>query len=521
MGKQLLAMLLGLSCLQAHAIDTSAPVTAVTLYPGSATITRSLQVAAGATRAIANNLPAGFDAQTIKVDADAGIQLGQVVIQENDNIEASNPNEAVLEGRIQALRDTQGGIEAELRAAEIVKAYLEKLGAPGDEKGVAPPQNINGAIDAIGRGAGTTLTKMHKLGIEQRELAKQIAVLEKELERIRSGNKNLRTVTIQMSANRAGNVRLSYQINNAGWKPAYRAMLHSAESTLDLERMGVVSQKTGEDWKDVKLVLSTNQPRLTPTAPEPYPWQLSYVSPDAPAQAGRAAAAMAAPREAAKGAYENAYQPPTFETQNTFSTEFEVPGRVSVAADGREVSLPLAKQSVVVTQKLRAIPRRERAAFVTAEAERPSGVWPSGNMQLFRDGDYVGANYWRPENTDKFVFSFGRDDLVQISLKPVKGQSGTTGVFDKRNEKRFSDLITLTSNHKKPVDILVLESSPVSLSDEVKVKSQFSPSPSSENWQDVRGVVAWEKTLAPRESLKINVDYVVEYPKQGYVSGLR
>src|SRR5258707_10425094 len=73
--------------------------------------------------------------------------------------------------------------------------------------------------------------------------------------------------------------RSSSTCDPAGWRPAYRAGLDSAGSKVLLERQGAISQTTGEDWTNVKLKLSTGQPRLSPQGPEPRPWKLSLYSP--------------------------------------------------------------------------------------------------------------------------------------------------------------------------------------------------------------------------------------------------
>ena len=198
-----------------------------------------------------------------------------------------------------------------------------------------------------------------------------------------------------------------------------------------------------------------------------------------------------------------------------------MPARVNLASDGREIALPLATVTLPVKQRLRIVPRQDKAAIVTAEAERPEGVWPSGNMQLFRDNHYVGAVNWNPQAADRFVLSFGRDELVRVTLDPVKGKSGSAGLFNRETERRITDRITLTSAHKKPVDVLVLESSPVSKSEEIKVKASFEPKPSTENWERQEGVVAWETTLPAKASAAYTVNYVIEYPREGLVSGMR
>ncbi len=68
--------------------------------------------------------------------------------------------------------------------------------------------------------------------------------------------------------------------------------------------------------------------------------------------------------------------------------------------------------------------------------------------------------------------------------------------------------------------MLVLEASPVSTSDEIKVQASYSVPPGIANWEKHQGVVAWEKNFAPNETMKLNVSYSIAYPKEGKVSGL-
>lgn len=510
------------------AAAADAPITAVILYPGSATVQRTVQVPAGASRIEIPGLPAGFDSQTLHAEADPGIRIGQIVVHDAGRTEAANPAQADLEMKIQALRDQVDAADAEARSAEIVKAYLERFGSRGEGERPAAAidaKTLAGLVDAIGRGAQDALDRIRRSAIHKRELDKKIQALERDLARLRGGDRDIRNLTVELSAERAGNLRVSYQVNGAGWLPSYRASLDSGRSKVDLERLALISQKSGEDWRNVQLTLSTSQPRQSPQAPEPQPWLLSWQPPRPQPMmaAARPAMAMApAPMAEARAMVdaEPEYQPPTFENQTGFATEFQVPGRVTLPSDGREVSVALSRAVLPVQLRLRVAPRLERAATVTAEAERPAGVWLPGKMQLFRDGDYIGAGPWNPQAADRFVFSFGRDPLLRVAVDQVKGQSGSSGLFGKRKERRFAEVFTLTSAHRMPVELLVLESSPVSTAEEVVVERKFEPKPSQENWEQRRGVVAWETTLAPGASTRFSVDYRIEYPQEGWVPGL-
>ncbi|MGV3622640.1 MAG: mucoidy inhibitor MuiA family protein, partial [Archangium sp.] len=60
-------------------------------------------------------------------------------------------------------------------------------------------------------------------------------------------------------------VRASYLVPAAVWRPAYRATLTGAQVTVEAE--AVVWQHTGEEWTDVELAFSTARPTLGTTPP--------------------------------------------------------------------------------------------------------------------------------------------------------------------------------------------------------------------------------------------------------------
>lgn len=519
-----------LSCWLSHALAADAPISAVVLYPGSATVERTANVSPGMGQLEIKGLPANFDPQTIRVQADDGIQVGQVVTREIGRAESASPREAELEAKILALQDKVALLDADARSAALVQKYLENLGsgnATGERPQAAPDaRNMAAMLEAIRRGGSDAFERIHKADVQKRALNKQIEALQRDLDKLRSGARDARNMTIQLHVRQPGAVKVSYQVNNAGWKPTYRAQLDSGRSTVELERMATISQKTGEDWSGVKLRLSTGQPRLSPQAPEPRPWLLTYrksVPAQAESRAYMAAPAPAAAPRLAKARLEDAedgYIPPVIETQGTFATEFDVPARVSLPADGREISVALSRQNVPVTQRVRAVPRLEKAAVVTAEAARPDGVWLPGNVQLYRDGAYVGAAHWNAQSSDKFNFAFGRDDLILVAVDRAKEESGTGGLLTQRAERKVADVYTITSYHKKPVELLVLESSPGSTSDEVKVQTNFAPQPTIDTWEQRRGVMGWQTMISPNQLLKFNVGYDISYPKEGSVAGL-
>ena len=512
---------MSIGCGTAMAQDASR-ITAVTLYPGSATVERTVRVVPGMTRLEISGLPANFDPQTVRVESDPGIRIGEVSTQDQSRTAASNARESAIEDKIQALKDRQAVLEVDAKSAQMTAEFISRLGAPAGEKPGPIPnaRSLAETIEAIRRGGSDAFGRIQKVQVQKRELDKEIRALERDLARLKSGAKDVRTIAVGVSAERPGGVRVSYQVNGAGWRPAYRAGLDSAGSKVLLERQGAISQTTGEDWTNVKLKLSTGQPRLSPQGTEPRPWMLSLLEPRSGIVSGYATNLAAAPAALMRAKVDELRQEAPIEVQTTFTTEFEVPGAVSLPSDGRKLTVSLAKLSLPVKMRLRVVPRLDAAAVVIAEAERPEGVWLAGDIQLYRDGNYVGATSWNPQTSTGLVLPFGRDSLVRVKVDRAKDRNGARGIVGQRNEREVSDLFTLTSFHKTPVELLVLESSPVSTNDQIKVEAKFDPKPTAENWEERQGVVAWARSIAPNETLKFSAGYAISYPRDGAVVGL-
>jgi len=507
------------------AAQESGRISRVTLYPGSATVERSARVSAGGGTLKLTGLPANFDLRTLRVEADGGIHVGEVSVQDISRATALSAREAELEAKIQALKDNKAALDVEVKTAELVRDYLKALGNQpgGGDKAhsvVLDPKAIPAVIEAIRHGGGDAYGQIQRTEIKKRTLDRQIAALERDLARLRTGARDARTLTVSYSASRAGELRAVYQVADAGWKPVYRAALDSSTSRVELERQAMVVQRTGEDWRGVTLRLSTGQPRPA-QVPDPSTWQL-VIRPPVREESLDLRGLVAQEQKPLASSKARANEPAPivaqFETQ--YATEFAVPGQVDLPADGREVNVSLARQSIAVKQRIRVMPRQDTAAMVTAEAELPEGVWIPGNAQLYRDGSYIGSTFWNAQAKEKLVLPFGRDDRLQVTVNRTKNRTGAAGLLGGRAERQIADLYTVTSRHKVAVELLVLEPSPVAVSDRINVDVAFEPKPKLKDWEDKRGVVAWEQSLAPGQSLKFIADYTITYPKDASIIGL-
>jgi uncharacterized protein (TIGR02231 family) len=499
-------------------------ITQVLVYPGGAKVERAAKVAAGARELKFTCLPARFDLDSLQVQADAGIVIGDISVQTLERVRAPECATSPLDARIRELEDQKAAIAAEDAAQALVLGYLKNY---GNDK---PSSPIASTAEQLRRTGQDALQRQHQAQRRAEIIEKQLAPLVAERERLIAANPQVRTVQIRLAAQAEGELRLSYRLKQAGWTPVYRAYLDTNKSQLRLERHAQVAQTSGEDWSNVSLRLSTAQPNLANSISPPYPWTLSIRPPkqEASYQAAPAPVAMLMAKSAAPaGAHRVVLEEdlaPNFDVsvfQGEFAAEFAVPGKVSLASDGQRGAFALGNQNLEAQLKVHVQPQQEAQAYLLAEVARPSGSWPSGNLQLFRDGDFVGQSQLRIDSQDRLELFFGRDEMLRVQVEPEQRDAANKGFIGGRSEQKIGHAYVLENLHKKAVTVQVLESSPVAQHEEIRVQSQFSPKPALEAWHKQPGIIAWQLPLEAGKSLRLTADYVISYPKDAIVNGLR
>lgn len=513
----------------AHAA-TPSRITDVTLYPDSATVVRSATVASGARSVELTCLPMTFDADSLRVEGDSSIRVGDVRVETIPS-EGSGCARTALDTQIRSLEDQRAALGVQIQANALSASYLKAVSERTGGDGRAPATDfstLGRATDALTRNAQDVFTRQEQLKKRDAELQAQLNALQRTHG---SGSTTLRTVRIAVAAARGGELRVSYQTSRAGWRPAYQASVDSVRSNVLVERQATLAQSTGEDWRGVHLRLSTGQPRNTPRGPEPYAWQLDIQQPQPTPKAvpapvfARAAAPAAVASENSRWGLRGTEDTPLFEVnaaQTAFATEFDVSGATELPSDAQKVTLTLASETLPAKLAARSTPRMDTTAYLVATVDRPQGIWPAGNMQLRRDGAVVGSTQWNPAGEDqKVTLPFGRDDLVSVVVETPKTFQRSVGLLDNRNERQLAALYTVRNRHRDAIDVQILEATPVSQSDDIKVRSTFSPEPAKRDWERRAGVIAWEQTIPAGDSARFSADYLITYPKDARVTGLR
>ncbi|MFN3439812.1 MAG: DUF4139 domain-containing protein [Acidovorax sp.] len=519
----------------AHAQDTSR-IARVTVYPGSATVERVAKVPAGARSLTLSCLPASLDAQSLQINADAAVRVGEfnVLTEDRDVVTAcASP----LDGRIRELEDQIAGVKAEASALQLVDGYLRSVAhtGAGDEattpaagtRAASPtPAQITATAEVLRKSGQDSFARAHQLKRKQESLELALKPLVAERDRVASQRARVVSVTINLASDRDAELRLSYQVRGPGWQPTYRATLDATKSTVLLERQALVAQNSGEDWGNVQLTLSTGQPGRATQGQLPRPWWLNVAPPPQGALSRAPAMAMApapAPTIATSGvaSAENAAMP-AFDVSTLdkgFATEFAVPQRITVPSSGQRVTLALGNHTANATLITRTSPALEEAAYLVAHMAQPPGVWPAGSAGLYRDGAFVGTgriDFGTPSAgapAGSTSLSFGRDELVTVRTQAPPGVTGTAGFTGSSVERKERRAYTVENRHTTGITLQVLHAAPVSRNEKIEVESRYQPQPTELTWNRSPGTVAWQQPVAAGATAQFSAEHTIRYPK--------
>lgn len=109
-----------------------------------------------------------------------------------------------------------------------------------------------------------------------------IAVLEAEAgvtQSIQNEEGGFLILQVQVNNPIANTIKIDYYTPNANWDAAYDIKFTSTQKPLQISYKGNIVQTTGINWQQVKLTLSTNNPKLNMKVPEVQPWFLNYYTP--------------------------------------------------------------------------------------------------------------------------------------------------------------------------------------------------------------------------------------------------
>jgi len=117
--------------------------------------------------------------------------------------------------------------------------------------------NIYSELEDIKETIQELYTELNELMVEKRKTFSQVFA------------------TVDCEKNIKGVLKLSYYLESAGWTPLYDFRVDEISKPLEIIYNANVFQSTGEDWKNVNITLSTNDPSISSTKPEITTWYIN------------------------------------------------------------------------------------------------------------------------------------------------------------------------------------------------------------------------------------------------------
>jgi uncharacterized protein (TIGR02231 family) len=528
----LLALMVS-SAMAEQVVDSQ--IAAVTVYPSSATVTRTfaVELPAGPQTVLVAGLPSTLDENSLRItgSGDKGSSVASVELKNEVHSELVLPRAKELQDKLTAQLDQQALLQADELALNTQQTYLQKLaeqgGTPKTEKTVESNSVAQWRAGWQTLGAGMKEVGAAKVALarELRALKQQIDVTQRELEQLnnRQQDNKIAVVHLQSAGGKLA-MKLSYQLNQASWYPVYDANLDTQQSKLAVTQAAYVQQNSGENWDHVALTLSTLQPSATVEPPALSSWWIDYQRPiprNTLMKSAESVADAAMPEMMAAAA--PVAEQRAMVIDSGYHVSYQIPGKINVNSSEEKQRVVLQQQQWPVMLNLQAVPRLDAHAYLYAKVENPSSTpLLPGEWLLQRDGVRVG----RVEQPllapkDQIALGFGADDAVKLEWQTLKDEAGESGVLNKQQTLQRHYQLKVTNGHPKPMSLTVLDSWPVSRQQDIKVSTlDGTAAPKEQNVNQQAGVQRWELPLPAGKAVTLDTGYQVTYPQDKQIDNL-
>lgn len=534
MVRKIVVMLLAAGALCAAEIESR--IVRVTVYPGMALVEReaALNLKAGANTLTLTGLPAVLVDESVhaRVTSGGGVAIEEIKVERwflsrADEGEARKVETAILdlERQIMLVDGEQKSLAAKEKFLHSIQA-TPPAGA-GQSAGLkvdAPAWNS--ALSYIGTQLNKIYSEMAEFELKRRALKEEKEAMEKQLAELQSAkpreDKSIE-LTLRADAGGTGKLAVTYLVSDVTWWPGYEIRALPGEGRMELLYTGQVRQKSGEEWSDVELSLSTSQPARSATVPELWPWDLRLWQPS------RVAMQKAGGREdnaVLAASFDKAEEmmapeaPAGIDSRST-SILFAIPGLRTIASGEEPARVVIARSSYAAAMSYITIPKL--SAFVYLQGKIVNeGLAPllAGQAMVYVDGDYVGKTAIKPlapgESAD---LSLGIDEGLKVKRELVKKYERNKGTLSKKQEMEYDFRIVIENFKKQTVKVKVVDQLPRPLQEEIEL-GDVKLSPPPEEWDKDKQQVSWTLEIKPGGKSELLLHFTVSSPRSARVIGL-
>ncbi|MBX7205418.1 MAG: DUF4139 domain-containing protein [Bacteroidia bacterium] len=514
----------------------NAPVQLVVVYLNGAQVTRDWKgnLNAGTHRLLFSNLSPAINAQSIQANVEGNITILSVQYRVNHlRNQEKTPEIIALEDSLEITSFKLELVKGKKRAYEEEKSMiLSNKSIGGHNNGVQIAELEDGA-DFFRKRMMTISEEWLNLTKEERKLQTIIDNLNSHLEDFNQ-QKNIPSheavVTIKCETNMNAHMQLSYFTSAASWEPFYDVRVKNTQSPVQLFYKARIVQQSNEEWKQVKIKLSTGNPTINGTRPVLSPYYVDYYV-NIPQQrnygavnkmANEADAASSTPTFRGGRTDGTAYYIDGVRVTGTASVyqtasniEFDIANPYTITPDGNPQTVDIrtvdlqAKYGYIVTPKL------DKDAFLVARIIGNNDLYNlRGTANIYFEGTYVGQTEINPGATDTLELSLGRDKRISVERTQVKEFSSKNKVGGNIKESSTWE-ITIRNSKKEPIDILIEDQIPVSQNKDITVEATNT---GNAQYNTETGKLSWVFTIQSSQIQKVRFSFDVKYPKDKQIN---
>lgn len=515
-------------------------IDAVTVYPDRAMITRTADidlVKGSQELLVIDNLPTYIIDDSVRVMGQgsvkakiSGVKIKRIFLQEHQQKKIEE-----LLSELEKLNDENKGLEATLESLNVQKKFIESIKISTSDKiskelyiQKADTKNWDKVLDFIYQKLGRINEQAILFDQEKRGLLKKIKAIEAELNRYRnqrSPEKKLVEIAIEAEAKGKMTLKINYLITGASWIPSYDVRVDLDKSELCLNYFGIIRQRTGEDWNDVKLSLSTAKPHISGLLPELDPWYIDFRQPVFK-QAMKRALADTVMQEAYKPSspQEELKQETAYAESRGTSVTFNIKKRETILGKDEPFKTTITQEELQAKLSYICTPKLYEFAFLKAEIVNDTKYpFIEGEVSIFLGENYIGKSKIDAIPIDKtFDLHLGIDERIHVERRLI-GEKADKSFIGKKAVHSYTYRITIENLIKEEKRIIVHDQVPVARHPDIQVKLVRSV-PAMVTKEDVQeespGLLEWELSLPAQKTKTIEFEFSVAFPKSMRVKGL-
>jgi uncharacterized protein (TIGR02231 family) len=496
----------------------------VVVFPDRAQVTRVAAIACGTRVAVHfEGIPPAADLSSLRAQS-INAKVEGMQAEARSRAQAFSSEVRALDDDIQKRQmDISAMVDGVARAdeqARVAGSYGEvTVGLLNREMSEAGPnpKNWGQAMDAVLQTRLKAVAAKSQMQAKLREAQRALEDVQRRRNQLTAAanrREGVANVVVSCPAGQQAQVELTYLVGGVSWSPAYEARADEASATVELSTYATLEQRTGENWSQARVTLSTALPVQNATPPELAPLK---VWAEERSEQKKVLVRRDEYQEHAESSVStpasSAGKPGLRPVPQGLSVQLTVPETADVPGDGTPVRVFVGRSAIKARFAFRAYPKQMPFVYRVADLanETPFPLLP-GRLDAFRRSGLV-AHYplERVAQGATMHLSFGIEDSLRVKRTIVEEVVRETGLFGGNRRFRYGYKLELANYGKREEVVELAEHVPVSELDDVKVQVDAKTTPGYE-LKPEDGVLTWKQPLRPADKRTLELAFHVDVP---------